>query len=345
MNQELNIPTEARLQRCIRTALPEYGKAEVVDLKGITSGWETDVYAFDLTVQDVTRPLPLVLRVYQGQHAREKSALEFDALRRLHSVGYPVPKTLALALEDSPAGRPCIIMERIAGQGMWRKTFQGPEEQQRTLFALFLRLFVQLHQLEWHYLVDDTNPPFLSNPYHFVDAEVASYRGRSAQLGVTTYGPVMDWLEARRDLVPCHRPAPIHWDFHPENILLCDDGSAVVIDWSQYQISDPRFDLAWTMTLVGGQEGGNVRERILSMYEALTGEVVQHIEIFEVFACVKRLASVMISLSLGAEVMGMRAGSEQMMLKMLPAMTRVYARLQEISGIRIPEVEKLLKAV
>ena len=162
---------------------------------------------------------------------------------------------------------------------------------------------------------------------------------------MTTYVPVVDWLDARRDLVPCRRLAPIHWDFHPENVLLRDDGSAVVIDWSQYQISDPRFDLAWTMTLVGGQEGGNVRERILSGYEALTGEVVEQIEVFEVFACAKRLASVTLSLSLGAEAVGMRAGSEEMMLKMLPAMGRVYARLQEISGLRIPDVEKLLNAV
>ncbi len=345
MSQESEALTEARLQQYIHTTLPEYGKAEVVGLKEITSGWETDVYAFDLTAKNDSELLPLVLRAYQGQHAREKSALEFDALRRLHSVGYPVPKTLALALEDSPAGRPCIIMERIAGHGMWRKTFQGPEEQQRTLFELFLRLLVQLHQLDWHDLVDDTNPPFLSKPYHFVDAALARYRGLSAQLGVTTYVPVVDWLDARRDLVPCRRPAPIHWDFHPENILLCENGSAVVIDWSQYQISDPRFDLAWTMTLVGGQEGGNVRERILSRYEALTGEVVQHIEIFEVFACTQRLASVTISLSLGAEVVGMRAGSEEMMLNQLPVMTRVYARLQEISGLRIPDVEKLLNVV
>jgi hypothetical protein len=99
------------------------------------------------------------------------------------------------------------------------------------------------------------------------------------------------------------------------------------------------------MTVVGGQEGGSVREQILSRYEALTGEVVQHIEIFEVFACAKRLASVTISLSLGAEVLGMRAGSEEMMLNQLPVMTRVYTRLQEISGLRIPDVEKLLNAV
>jgi len=344
VSQESETLTEARLQRYIRTTLPEHGKAEVVGLKEITSGWETDVYAFDLTAKNISEPLPLVLRAYQGQDAREKSALEFGALRRLHSVGYPVPKTLALALEDSPAGRPCIIMERIAGHGMWRKTFQGPEEQQRMLFALFLRLFVQLHQLDWHDLVDDTNPPFLSNPYHFVDAALALYRGLSAQLGVTSYVPVVDWLDARRDLVPCRRPAPIHWDFHPENILLCEDGSAVVIDWSQYQISDPRFDLAWTMTLVGSQERGNVRKRILSTYEELTGEVVEQIEVFEVFACAKRLASVTISLTLGAEALGMRAGSAEMMLKMLPAMARVYARLQEISGLRIPDVEELLKA-
>jgi len=345
MNEIPQPLTAMSLQAYIREVLPEYSASEVTGLEEITSGWETDVYAFDLASKDISQPLPLVLRVYQGLDAGDKSTVEFDALQRLYHVGYPVPRVLSLAAKDSPAGLPAIIMERIAGHGMWRKMFQGPEAERQTLFDLFLGLLVQLHQLDWHNLIDDTAPPFRSDPYYFVDQSLALYRGLSAQIGLTTYLPVMDWLDARRDMVPCHRPAPIHWDFHPGNILLCEDGSAIVVDWSQYQISDPRFDLAWTMMLVGGQEGGNVRERILSAYEALMGESVEQMAFFEVFAGAKRLASVTASLSLGAEAVGMRSGSEEMMLKMLPAMARVYARLQEITGLSIPEVETLLGGI
>ncbi len=52
---------------------------------------------------------------------------------------------------------------------------------------------------------------------------------------------------------PCYHP--VHWDYHPGNVLLRDDSSAVVIDWTQIDVSDPRFDLAWTLLLVSSYEG------------------------------------------------------------------------------------------
>ena len=36
-------------------------------------------------------------------------------------------------------------------------------------------------------------------------------------------------------MVPCRHPALVHGDFHPNNILLREDGSAVVIDWAGLQ--------------------------------------------------------------------------------------------------------------
>jgi aminoglycoside phosphotransferase (APT) family kinase protein len=117
-----------------------------------------------------------------------------------------------------------------------------------------------------------------------------------------------------------------------------------VIDWTQFEVSDPRFDLAWTMTLIGSAEGNQVRERIRRTYERMTGAPVTNLDPFEVFACAKRLASVTLSLSAGAEQLGMRAGAEAMMRRQLPALRTVYDRLQGLTGLHIPEVELLLCA-
>jgi Ser/Thr protein kinase RdoA (MazF antagonist) len=152
----------------------------------------------------------------------------------------------------------------------------------------------------------------------------------------------MDWLIARRDTVPCLRPSPIHWDFHPGNILLGDDGSAKVIDWTQLAISDARFDLAWTLLLIGAYEGSRWREPILREYERLAGAKVEGLEYFDVYACLKRLFSIIISVKEGAEKLGMRPGAEATMKQQAGAIRRTRDLLLERSGIIVPEVEELL---
>lgn len=333
-------PDPASLQSYLAWAWSEQSDAEVVDLREISAGWESDVYAFDL-IRDGKRD-PLVLRIYPGQDAWAKSALEYAAMRRLHSAGYPVPAVLSLAREASPYGKPLVIMERVDGHGMWHETFHGPEAQQRERMELFCRLFVRLHALDWRHLTEDTLPG-AGGPYAFIDRYLRLLQDICTRFEQPGYLVLMSWLSAHRDAMACDRPAPIHWDFHPDNVMIRDDGSAVVIDWTQFEISDPRFDLAWTLTLVGSAEGEGVRERVLGTYERIGGAPVPEIEAFEVIACAKRLASVTISFSAGAGALGMRPGAEEMMRRGLPALARVYDRLRSLTGLRVPEVDLLFE--
>lgn len=340
-------PSAAALQAFLETALPDRSGTEVTGFHEISSGWESDVYAFDLRsdAQQGSEPEALVLRVYPGVDALEKSEREFKALRRLHRTGYPVPEVLLLVQAPSPFGRPFLIMERAPGHGMWHETFNGPEARQRARFQLFCQLFVALHRIDWRRLVDKGDISFESDPYVFVDRFLALFRTYIERFQQPGYEPVLAWLAARRDAVPCDRPTGIHWDFHPENILLAEDGSVTVIDWTGFEVSDPRFDLAWTMTLVGSQEGEGVRRRILEAYASIAGHQIEEIAFFEVVAAARRLASVTISLAAGAEQLGMRQGAETMMLRHRGPLSKVYARLQTLTGIRVPEVDQLLQGV
>ena len=58
------------------------------------------------------------------------------------------------------------------------------------------------------------------------------------------------WLEKRREAVPCVRPSVVHWDFHPNNILVREDGSAVVIDWTQVYLVYILFALIFVIALI-----------------------------------------------------------------------------------------------
>jgi hypothetical protein len=117
----------------------------------------------------------------------------------------------------------------------------------------------------------------------------------------------------------------------------------VVIDWTGFQVSDFRFDLSWTLLLTRAHANVEWRDQILAGYERLRGAVVENIEIFEVFACTRRLFNLTISLSLGPERMGMRLGAVELMRQQALASQRVYELMQQRTGIRIPRVERVLE--
>ena len=172
---------------------------------------------------------------------------------------------------------------------------------------------------------------------------------RRAHHALTQYSlwgflPIVAWLEERREAVSCLHPSLVHGDFHPNNILLRDDGSAVVIDWAGLQVSDPRFDLAWTLLLVSTHGHVAWRDYILQEYARLSGAGVEQIEWFETFACVRRLRVVTISLSEGPEKLGLRPDAVARMRQQMGAIQQVYVLLRQRTGIRVAEVERLFAA-
>ncbi len=335
------------LQAHYARAFPDKPHVQVGELIHLDAGWESDIYAFDVEHGPAgnRQREELILRLYPGADAVSKATAEFHGLQRLHQAGYPVPRVDLLAVEDSPLGSPFVLMERIAGQVMWPLLFRSAGRRQREMLTLFCRLFVQLHTLDWEPFVDDREPYRAENPYVLVEEQLARWQPYVEQFPNPDFLPAWEWLLARRREVPCRCPAVVHWDFHPENILLRDDGSAVVIDWTGLNVTDPRFDLAWTLLLITTYEGSQWREPILREYERLRGAAVEQLSFFDVAACLRRLFSIVASLSSGAESMGMRPGAEEQMRGQREPLRRVYDLLQQRTGLRVPIVEWLLESM
>ena len=363
-----------RLGAYCASAFPAKQEVRVTQVAHISDGWESEIYSFTLESGPAGARLceDLILRIYPGQDALVKSAREFRGMKLLHGAGYPVPQVLVLEREASPfgevlpgraQGRPFIIMERIQGRVMWPKLFGAPEKKQQELLTLFCKLFVQLHTLEWRSFVEilpgraqDRLAAYdRGDRYALVDRELDKARPLLARFPIHGFLPIVEWLEQRRDQVPCKRPSVIHWDYHPGNILLSDAchgstesprsamaGSATVIDWTQVDVSDSRFDLAWMLVLVSTYEGEAWHRRILQEYERLAGAEVEQIEFFEVAACLKRLYSVAAALTYGPETIGMRPGAEAIMRQQIGASKQVYNLLVKRTGIRVPEIEEWL---
>ena len=137
-------------------------------------------------------------------------------------------------------------------------------------------------------------------------------------------------------------PAVLHWDFHPENIILRPDGSMAVIDWTGLQVSDLRFDLAWTILLITAYQGEHWRGQFLESYERVAGEPIENFEFFDVAASTRRLFSIAVSINEGAEKLGMRPGADETMRNQIEPTRAVYEMLLKRTGLELPSIENWL---
>ncbi|MBN1582277.1 MAG: phosphotransferase [Anaerolineae bacterium] len=335
------------LQACYAQAFPARSGVQVSNVASITSGWENEMYAFDVeyATNGEHQHKGLVLRIYPGEDGYGKSAHEFQSICQLYQMGYPVPWVLLLERKSSPFGKPYILMERVEGQELWSFLLNSPDEKKHEMLTLFCELFVRLHRLDWRPFVDDVAAYEHGGSYLYIDRWLNEMRRALGSSDKPDLLCLDAWLQKGRNEVPCLRPSPLHWDFHPSNVLLRADGSPVVIDWTGFRISDARFDLAWTLVLTYSYVGAEWRDRILHEYERILGARVEQIGYFEVCACCRRLLDLGVSLAEGAEKMGMRPGAVAIMKQQNQVYERVYALLQERTGIRVAEIERMLAAL
>jgi aminoglycoside phosphotransferase (APT) family kinase protein len=337
---------QSGLRRLYRGSTPSVENVQIRDLVQIGDGWENDVYSFVMERgrADGRQCEHLILRIYPGEDAQEKSAREYHAMKKLYAAGYPVPQVLLLKTDGTWLSRPFVIMEQIAGRSLGAVLGESSQEKVLELLTYFCRMFVDLHALDWRPFAPVPSPVQTEGLQAALSRRLTRWQAHAHTLLDDAFDPVFAWLDARLPGVQVGRPSVIHMDYHPYNILLRDDGTACVIDWTNVQVSDYRMDLAWTLLLMSTYGTPEAREIVLGEYERIVGRRIEQIEFFEVAACLRRLFSIQASLSVGAGKMGMRPGAEAMM-KDVPHITSVYAHLRERTGLAIAAIERLLASL
>jgi aminoglycoside phosphotransferase (APT) family kinase protein len=310
----------------------------VNNITRLSTGWESDVFAFDAPAW---RQGERVLRLYFGKNAGPTALHEYRALDFLARAGYPAPQVDTVEESSHALGRSFLIMHRIQGTPMgqlWRDP--DPGVRQREL-ERFCRLMIALHTLEWQDVEGAATVPTFT-----IAQQLGVWEGYAAQFLLDAFRRALDWLHRAGESVSRQPLGLAHWDFHHENILVDKENRAWVIDWTQFQATDTRFDLAWTLTLLASERDAATAAAVRAEYFRQRGweesEVAGELQFFEAGACAKRLLSVLISMRAGADALGMRPGAEAIMSSRLPRFAVVYRRWLELTATSLPEIEGLL---
>lgn len=316
-------------------ALPGWEQSRVSDLALIGQGWESKIYGFTVTLPDST--LDLALRMYTGDDGPDKALRESGGMPQLRTMGYPVPQILLFELNPAPLGLPFVVMERITGGDLWSEMNSHPERRSG-YEGVLSDLLVELHRLEWRPFLAEGDP--IPRQSHDVMRHNLGLWGEVVTaVPAAGFAEALNWFSARLDEVTPLSPAVTHNDFHPGNLLATPEGGVYVIDWTALAVSDPRLDLAWTLMLMEFGDGAGSQQRILDRYAAELS--IDDLDYFMAAACVKRLFTLVVSLTQGPEVLGMRPGAAVEMQHQLVGAGDIYSRFTTITGHRLPSFEAL----
>lgn len=318
---------------------PERDNLQIEELKQLASGWASDVYSFTLKYEEngVTSRERLVLKTYApNMDGIDRALKERHALYNLRAAKYPVPGVALVEVEMEHLERPFIVMEQVDGHLMWDEFQEADGQRRQELIKMFVGLLVDLHDLGAKVLVSKVNE---LSKFALIKREIFTMRGLITNHDLPEFSPVADWLYEHCESVPCNTPVVTHRDYHPWNVMLTDTGRPFVIDWG-WQLSDPRYDLAWTLTLMARSGFDTFRDAALAEYERIKGGEIEGLDYFEVVATLRWLLNVIYSARSGEDLRS--DAREEFRSFITEPVRRASALIHERTGIELPPVEQLL---
>ncbi|KXK52366.1 MAG: Phosphotransferase enzyme family protein [Chloroflexi bacterium OLB13] len=316
-----------------------YTDVKVEDFRKVGGRWMTGVYAFRLSyVEAGQRSVQrLVLKTYANDaEGIDRAMKERHALFNLRAARYPTPGVMLVEIDPQPLGRPFVIMEYVEGTALADLLKAADPAQRHALIAQFVGLLVDLHERGPQVLVKTLSA---MTPLALINREIHVMRGLADKRRQAEFLPVIDWLYANRDRVPCTQPVVTHRNYHPWNVLMTPAGVPYVIDWA-WQISDARFDVASTLQSLEREGLGDLRDDVLAEYERVTGGPVAELAYFEVVAAVRWLMSV--SHEARQRLNSDKAGHSPFMLSMREPAAAATALIAAVTGINLPDADALL---
>ncbi|MBD3172702.1 phosphotransferase [Candidatus Bathyarchaeota archaeon] len=308
-------------------------ECHVIDLEEVNLGWETELFTFRSNGRGEQRNL--VLRVFSGDQADEKVVKEYNLMRKLGEVGYPVPSVYHLDASAEVIGKPFIIMERVIGETLEASYHKGSKEEMEEEITRLIRLLVDLHKLDISQFSKLPNLSIITIENLVGKFDVIS------KAHAPWLSPVIDWLRKNKPMTSDNY-ALCHNDYHGLNVILDKDDNPYVIDWGAAGICDPRFDLAWTILLYTTFSDPLFRAPIIKIYNQLDGKT-DYLEYFEVLAATRRITD-LVSVTSGGSEHGLKPEALEMMRNSRTHYIKVHDFLTERTGYRLKEFDELLES-
>jgi len=214
----------------------------------------------------------------------ERVRQEAEAMRSLHSHGFPAPQILCYSTPDSQPERSFVVMEHVRGRSLGEDYWSGDPTRRAEARSILLKLHYRLHRIDpGRVLPPHFRKRTLTGDHDWFETELAHHDDLIRQ----AFAAVRDRLRSAVVGVQNEQAVVVHGDFHYNNVLIGDDGGATVIDWSNVCAADPRTDLAWLQLVTADPD--------IDAYASAAGQV-EDLDVFEAVATAQVVLDVLTTL-------------------------------------------------
>lgn len=197
----------------------------------------------------------LCLKVFDKAYSKADVLNEALNQARVEETGLNIPKIHEVALIE---GKWTIIMDYIKGKTLAEIMQKNPEKKDE-----YLEMFVNL-QLE----VQSKTSPLLTKLKDKMNRKISQ----------TTFDATTRYeLHTRLDGMPKHNKL-CHGDFNPSNIIIAEDGTPYILDWSHVTQGNASADVARTYLLFWLNGDIDGAEKYLDLFCAKSHTEKQYVQ-------------------------------------------------------------------
>lgn len=207
------------------------------------------------TRKTVYREGDTAVKVFDPDYAKYDVLNEALNQARVENIGINVPKVLEVKTIE---GKWAIVFEFIQGKSLEQLMMENPAKK-----AEYLEMFVDL-QMKVH----SCTCPMLNKIKDKMASKISE-----ADLDATTRYE----LHTRLESMPKHNKV-CHGDFNPSNIIVKDDGTPYILDWSHATQGNASADVARTYLLFNLNGDLEMAEKYLELFCQKSDTAKQYIQ-------------------------------------------------------------------
>lgn len=263
---------------------PDNESYEMSEAEQVMGGADTKIHKFDFSYKSDGEliTLLLIIRIFREKHFN-RAEKEFNDLQKLYHANLSVPKPYYWKYNEE-INKYYFVMERIEGQTLDKLLFSSDDDKSPIYIHKFIQELVNIHNFDW----EETE--IISKKYIQKDVQtkilmqIETVRKIVDDHEIDEFYPLLDWLKSHARKVSDHKLVVIHGDYHPQNAIVREDESLVVIDWSNLQIHDFRVDLGFLLVMLNSFAQRDYKQLLLVNYEKLSGRMVRSIDYFMILS-------------------------------------------------------------
>lgn len=195
------------------------------------------------------------IKVFDENYSKADVLNEALNQARIEETGLNIPKIIEVTMVD---GKWAIVSEYIKGKTLAQLMEEDPDKKDE-----YLELFVKL-QLEVH----SKKSPLLGKLKDKMNRKISE-----SELDATTRYD----LHTRLEGMPKHTKV-CHGDFNPSNIIIAEDGTPYILDWSHATQGNASADAARTYLLFWLNGDIDGAKKYLGLFSKMSGTAKQYIQ-------------------------------------------------------------------